>query len=56
MVQSILEKLPDLKVCSDPYPHLVIQDCLEVEYYEALAKAFPPLEFVAADEKPAQNT
>ena len=56
MVQSILEKLPDVKVCSDPYPHLVIQDCLELHYYEALAKAFPPLEFIAADEKPAQNT
>lgn len=47
MVQSILASASRDEIQLEPYPHLVVNDALDPEYYEQLANSFPDAEFVA---------
>jgi hypothetical protein len=41
MVHSLLENVKRSDICHDPYPHLVIRNCLPQAYYEALSEEYP---------------
>ena len=43
---SILEKVTSNDLSFDPYPHVVIDDCLPTSYFEALARTYPTNETI----------
>jgi hypothetical protein len=44
MVESVLLKADTVR--TDPFPHIVIDDCLPDDYYRALSLTFPEKEIL----------
>jgi hypothetical protein len=45
-VHSVLENVTKDHICLEPYPHLVIDNCLPEDYYQKLAETYPDNETI----------
>jgi len=45
-MHSVLERATAADLCLDPFPYLVIEQCLPQDYYRALADVYPPDELI----------
>lgn len=54
-MQSVLRRAGEFGIVDGPFPHLVIRDALEPEYYEKLAEEFPGAEIILNGREPASN-
>ena len=52
---SVLARARRADIRLDPYPHMVIENALPQATYDALAAAFPPLDWVAGEEAAENN-
>lgn len=54
-MQSVLGRARKIDIVDDPYPHLVIENALEPEYYEKLASEWPATEIILKGRVPKSN-
>lgn len=54
-MQSVLGRARKADIVDEPFPHLVIQDALEPDYYEDLAREFPAAEIILNGREPENN-
>ncbi len=54
MVQSVLARASRADIQTEPFPHLVLEEALEPEYFRELAECFPDLEKVR-NGRPLEN-
>ncbi len=54
-MKSILHRASRADVVHDPFPHLVLEEALEPELYEQLAREFPAAEIVLDGRRPESN-
>lgn len=47
MISSVLAKATEVR--RRPYPHVVIEDALPADLYDALAEQFPPMDFIVGE-------
>lgn len=55
MVHSILHKARHEHLRLHPFPHLVLRDALPADYYERLARVYPPTELIAGQDELKNN-
>jgi hypothetical protein len=55
MVRSVLEKARGAKLALSPFPHIVIPDALDADYYQELMREFPTIETVNVKNKALRN-
>jgi hypothetical protein len=46
MIHSVLERVRRSDVCHDPYPHVVVRDCLPEYYYRQLSAEYPADKYI----------
>ena len=54
-MQSILSRARAMDITSEPFPHLVIHDALDSDYYAKLATEFPAAEIILNGREPLSN-
>ena len=52
---SILARLRESDLVPEPFPHLVVRDALDPDYYAELARTFPAMSIIAGDQPLANN-
>lgn len=48
-IPSILDRAKQSDICLDPFPHIVIPNALEENFYSAFVNEFPPADYIIAD-------
>ena len=54
-MNSVLARAGSLTLDTDPFPHLLIDDALDADTYEAMAAQFPSLDVVNRRGRPVKN-
>jgi hypothetical protein len=55
MAESILKRVASSDFRSDPFPHVVVRNALDAEYYRSLMDAFPSIDIVNVEGRPLVN-
>ncbi len=55
MVHSILERVKKSDFRWEPFPHLVVRNALDPDYYRSLMEAFPSIDTVNTEKRPLVN-
>jgi hypothetical protein len=55
-MQSVLARAHQAEIIDDPFPHLVVQEALDPDYYRQLAADFPSAEIILNGRAPVSNS
>ena len=55
-MHSVLARAGQGQICDDPFPHLVVCEALDPDYYRELAAAFPAAEIILDGRNPVSNS
>jgi len=53
---SVLDKIEKSDIIMDPFPHVIVEDCLDPDYYNELASCYPTREMLSKGYRKMGNT